>query len=434
MPSLDPLEVFLMNDSDPVLLVAGSGARSYREYLLASMARSHRLWLLDAIEPTWQSSHLAGATTVDVSDAAALVRAAREVCASRPVLGLVCYDEAVILQAAHVVAALGLHGMTVDAVRRCRDKRLTRETLREAGIPQPVSIAVSCRDEAEPCAALTGYPLVLKPRGLGASEGVIRVEDAAGLTAGFHSAQSASHPGVPTYAVGVLVEEYLDGPEISIDGFVCDGCYQALFLAHKQVGLAPFFEETEHVVMAGDPLLHDVELLSMLSAAHRALGVDRGITHTEVRFTARGPRIVEVNGRLGGDLIPYLGWLATGVDPGVVAAQLATGACPRPEPTRQGCVGIRFCYPPEDCQVRSVDLPDLDPELGIVAAVALASPGTELRLPPREYVSRHSYVICEGRDLESCRRRLESAASRLVLDWRPSPVTPEPVAAHESAR
>jgi len=155
--------------------------------------------------------------------------------------------------------------------------------------------------EAEAAAAKTGYPLVLKPRGLGASEGVVQVDDASGLADGYRDASSASHPGVPTYERGVLVEEYLDGPEISVDGYVCRGRYQAMFVAHKQVGLAPFFEETEHVVVAADPLLDDRELMDMLAAAHRALGVDGAITHTEVKFTSRGPRIVEVNA----------GWAAT---------------------------------------------------------------------------------------------------------------------------
>jgi biotin carboxylase len=411
-----------MSAADPVLLVASSGGQSYREYLLASLARRHPVWLLNPSEPTWQSRYLAGATVVDVSDPTALVAAARQVAAIRPLLGLVCYDEAVIMPAAHVVEAIGLPGMRMDAVARCRDKRRTRETLAAAGIGQPVSIAASCLEEAESAARATGYPLVLKPRGLGASEGVIRVEDAAGLPEAFAGARSASHPGVPTYDAGVLVEEFLDGPEVSIDGFVSDGTYEPLFVAHKRVGLEPFFEEVEHVVVPGDPLLRDEGLLTMLHDAHRALGVDQAITHTEVRFTPAGPRIVEVNGRLGGDLIPYLGWLATGIDPAAVAAQLATGERPGPVAENRACLGIRFAYPPKECVVTSVSVPDPDPELGIVTAAALVAPGTELHLPPREYVARYGYVICIAPDLAGCRRRLRAAATRLALEWRPLPV------------
>jgi hypothetical protein len=73
--------------------------------------------------------------------------------------------------------------------------------------------------------------------------------------------------------------------------------------------------------------------------------------------------------------------------------------------------------------VTSVSVPAPDPELGIVAAAALVSPGTELRLPPREYVARYAYAICIAPDLAGCRRRLQAAANRLALEWRPLPVS-----------
>src|SRR3712207_3123165 len=100
----------------PFLLVVGSGNQCYREYLLKSVAEHHRLWLLDANTPTWQASYVAGWTEVDVFDADRLVAAALQVAESNLVIGTLCYDEALILPAAHVVAALGLPGMSVEAV------------------------------------------------------------------------------------------------------------------------------------------------------------------------------------------------------------------------------------------------------------------------------------------------------------------------------
>ena len=408
-----------MERDTQLLLVVGSGNQHYREYLLESVASRHRLWLLDANEPTWQLRHVVGWSVIDVFDVQGLVAAARAVATTRPVVGVLCYDEALILPAAHVAAALGLPGMAPEAVERCRDKRKTRATLAAAGLPQPRSVAVSSIDEARSVATSIGYPLVLKPRALGASQGVIKVDDISQLEAAFRVASSASYPGVPTYAEGVLVEAYLDGPEISIDGFSVDGTYHPLFLARKQVGLAPYFEETGHMVTAGDELLADAGLRDHLSAAHRALGIHHGITHTEVRLTSRGPCIVEVNGRLGGDLIPYLGWLATGIDPGQVAADLATGRHPISRPSGNRSAGIRFLYPPQDCRVLSVRVPEPDPALGIHRAVALATPGMELRLPPNGYVSRYGYIICAAAAAPACAGFLEAAAGRAELTWQP---------------
>lgn len=402
---------------EAVVLVVGSGMRRYREYLLSSAGQRHKLWLLDAAEPSWQHDYVAGATVVDTRDPAALVRAAREVALHREVSGLICYDELLIESAAHVVAALGLRGMTGEAVARCRDKDSTRATLREAGVLQPRSVAVSSLPDALEVASGFGYPVVLKPRNLGASYGVSKAADADALAVAFAAADAAQLPGIPRYADSVLVEEYVDGPEISIDGFVFDGEYQPLFVARKRLGLEPYFEETGHIVDGVDPLLDDAGLRTVLVEAHRALGVDYSITHTEVRLTDRGPVIIEVNARLGGDFIPYVGWLATGIDPGHVAVDVAIGRRPVLAPSRKRTVGIEFCYPRQNCRVLSVQLPDPDRTPGLLSAEKLVEPGTEMRLPPDGYVQRYAYVICAGADRAECEDRLAAAAEGVQLEW-----------------
>jgi biotin carboxylase len=406
-----------MSSTKTVLLV-GSGEQLYREYVLSSIAREAPVWLLDAAEPTWQRPHLAGWTAVDAADASALCAAARRVASSREISGVICYDEALILPAAHVVDALGVPGMSPESVRRCRDKLATRRALARAGVPQPGAREAATLAEARAAADQLGYPVVLKPRGLGASQGVVLVNHPDRLDDAWITATSACHPGVPTYR-SVLVEECVVGPEISVDGYVAGGRYEILFLAHKYLALAPFFEEIAHIVDAADPLVEAPDLRAVLETTHAALGIDRGMTHTEIRLTASGPRVIEVNGRLGGDLIPFVGRQATGVDPGSVAASIATGGFPAVRATRSGCVGIRFCYPPEDCRVTSISVPLPDPSIGLIAAAALAPPGSEVRLPPRGYAERHAHVICEGRDRRQCASRLAAAAARVELVWEP---------------
>lgn len=327
-----------------VVLVVGSGARHYREYLLAGAARRHRLWLLDAAEPTWQRRYVVGSSVVPlldrarlVPDQAGLVAAAQEVAARREVAGVFSYDETLVVATAHVAHALGLPGATPDGIENCRDKYRSRCALRAAGLPQPRFAFVSTVDDAAEAAARIGFPVVLKPRGMGASIGVVRAGCAGDVPAAFEVAHAASYGGNPAYEGGVLVEEMLAGPEVSVDGAVVGGDYVPLFVARKTVGLAPYFEEVGHVVDAADPLLADPAFVDVLVRAHRATGYRYGMTHTEVMLTRRGPAVVEVNGRLGGDLIPHLGALATGLDPGDIAADVATATAAGTVPTR--CAG-----------------------------------------------------------------------------------------------
>lgn len=406
-------------DREGVLVVVGSGMQRYRQYLLESVATVHPVWLLDRTEPTWQRDHIAGHSVADLSDRDAVLAAARAVAASRPVLGVLSWDETLIVVTAHLAESLGLPGPSIQGIEGCRDKRRNREVLAAAGLPQPAFGWAATEGEAVELAEGIGYPAVVKPRGMGASIGVVLAGSPGEVRRSFHIAEDSSYDGAPSYQGGALVEEYLAGPEVSVDAAVVGGEYLPMFVARKQTGMFPYFEELGHTVTAGDPLLRDATFVDTLARAHRAIGFRYGITHTEVKLTTRGHVVVEINGRLGGDLIPFLGRLATGIDPGVAAARVSTGALPDLAPSRSRTVGIRFGYPPEDCEVQSVSLPEVGPVAGLLHGEALVEPGSELRLPPGGYIARHSYVICEAETQQACLERLDAALGQVELDWRP---------------
>ncbi|HEX8767809.1 MAG TPA: ATP-grasp domain-containing protein, partial [Jatrophihabitans sp.] len=345
------------NDEGLVLLI-GSGWRPYREYLLQGFARYSPLWLIDERPASWQLPYLVGSSVVGlldpqrvVADRQGLIEAALEVAKDHKVAGVLTYDELFVTVTAEVAEHLGVRGLSLSGAHNCRDKFRSRAALTEAGIAQPQYALVHDLGEALEAAARIGYPVVAKPRGMGASVGVVQADTPDDLRAAFPVAERARRAGPPVYEDGVLIEELLDGDEISIDGAVFGGEYRPFCLARKQLGAPPYFEEVGHLVDAADPLATDPGLRDLLAKAHRTLGVHDGVTHTEVRLTSRGPVIIEVNGRLGGDMIPYLGKLATGIDPGLLAAQVAAGAVPSLDPTEHRCAGIRFLYPPQDCRV-----------------------------------------------------------------------------------
>jgi biotin carboxylase len=299
-------------------------------------------------------------------------------------------------------------------VHGCRDKHSCRDRLTAAGVAQPGFELTADLDQARAAAARIGYPVIVKPRALGASMGVSLATDERELEFAYRVAHEASLVGDEPYHGGAIIEGYVDGPEISIDGAVHKGEYLPMFVARKSTGLPPFFEELGHVVDAADPLLRDEELLDLLATAHNVLGIEDGITHTEVRLSTRGPVIIEVNGRLGGDLIPFLGQLATGIEPGSVLFDVATGRRPDLEHTRAGVAGIRFGYPDHDCVVHSVTVPAEAP--GLVLASRMVEPGTTLRLPPGGYIARHSLVVCSAPDPQTCAGRLDDAAALVEVD------------------
>jgi biotin carboxylase len=257
---------------EPLLIVYGSGGRLYREYLVRSAAQRYGLWLMTTAQPTWQLPYLVGYTVVDTLSPDSAIRAAVELADQRPVAGVWCYDEVRLCQAAEVATALDRPTSPPDAVLACRDKRLSRARLDAAGVPQARSICVADLPSARVAAAEIGYPVIVKPRGLAGSEGVVLVRREDDLAEGVAAALRADFAEVPRFDEGLLVEEYLDGPEISIDAVVLDGAVRPLFIARKQLDHGDTFEETGHAVSAGDPLLTDPVVCDVLTRAHAALG------------------------------------------------------------------------------------------------------------------------------------------------------------------
>ncbi|MGH3656901.1 MAG: ATP-grasp domain-containing protein, partial [Micromonosporaceae bacterium] len=376
----------------------------------------------------WELPYLVGHTVVDTLDAEAMIVAARRLAGTEPISGPVCYDEARIEATAKVATALGLPTTPADAIGRCRDKHLTRRTLAAAGVPQARSVAVRSPEEAADVAQRLGYPVVVKPRNLAASFGVRRVDSTEDLAVAYHRARGITLPEAPEYYEdGVLVEEYLPGPEISVDVACFDGEVVPLVVAHKESGFPPAFEEVGHVVDAGDPLYRDPELAEVVTAAHRALGFHTGMTHLELKRTPDGFKVIELNGRLGGDLIPYLGQLATGVDLSLAAAAIACGRRPDLEPTVRRVAATRFCYPEREQTVGSVTIDQtlLPPE--IERSIVLAEPGQRMLLPPdgSAWECRLAQLVAVTDSITACRGLLDAATKAVTVTPTPDTTTKE---------
>ena len=396
----------------PHIILVGSGGQPYREYSFQALAGSYRLSALLPAEPTWQRPYLDGWQVADLEDEGAVGQGLAALLRSDSEEGVLTWDETALEVTALAAEKLALPHMSAQSASRCRDKYLMRSLLSDIGLATVRYGLAGSAAEAVQIAGSIGYPVVVKPRALAGSIGVVRVQDAAAMTDAFELANGATFAALPT-GHGVLVEEYLDGPEISVDSVVADCKVTCVQIARKRLGFAPLFEEVGHLVTgwADEPWAQSVRTL--VRSAHRALGVELGVTHAEVRLTSKGPRLVELNGRLGGDFIPYIGRCATGIDLVIAAAELSLGHRPHVVADRQRAAEVRFLYPEHDGIVRRVELAGARAVAGITDAAVLAEPGTRLLMPPRQVIPRLAALIAVADDPQACASALDLAESEV---------------------
>jgi biotin carboxylase len=400
----------------PLLLIIRTGKREFREYLLRSITPHYRVHMFVVTPPSWELEYVDGFTRVDTGDVDAMVKAAQEL---EDIAGVLCWDEARIPHAAEVAKALGLPG-DPSYIARCRDKQLTRQALAAAGVPQPGSQRVETVEEALAAAHAFGYPAIIKPTDLALSAGVVKVHDDEDMMAAFDHVSALKHGGIPDWRPTILVEEFAVGEEISVDTAVHHGEIYPLCLAHKEIGYAPYCIEVGHYVYSDEPLLHDPQLLGLLQDIHAALGFTDGVTHTEIMLTADGPKVIEVNGRLGGDMIPYLGLQAAGVDTGLAAAAVACGRAPEVVRDRNRVAAVRFFYPAqEDTVIQSIrfDFGGQGAPAAVDQLALLPDIGSVKSPPPRGTVAgRIAFATAIAQTADECRLALDAAEKALRVN------------------
>jgi biotin carboxylase len=403
----------------PKLLYLGVGGEgdSKRYIAEALSSQGYDLVVLSRRLPAWIASCTLHGESVDLTRADAanrVVAIAREYAVD----GVFTCDEAYVELAADVARALRLPGLTPEAAMLCRDKHAMRRRLRRAGVPSPHSIMIGSLAQARDAADMIGYPVVLKPRNLGGSVGVVRADGPADVERFFAVALDAHIAGFKPLS-GLLVEDYLDGPEFSVESVSANGVTTICGITEKVLGFPPFFEETGHFARRVDALdPGDARLAEVTRSVHEALGVTTGVTHCELRVTTDGPYVVEIAARPGGDRIPLITKLASGIDLIAAAAAVATGGQPDLEPVMARVAGVRMVYPRHDGVVERLEARRLRPGL-LVEVGWYAAVGQSVALPPRGYLCRLAYLIATGETREEVARLLDDGESALDIEITP---------------
>jgi biotin carboxylase len=307
--------------------------RSFGALAIAEAARGtcELVWIVDTTDPEVASMVRLLRRLGPVVDVAAmpLEEAASSVAALRPD-GILALADTLLLWSAELAQRLELPFIAPEVARRLTDKHAQRTALRDAGLPVPGFWRIPDAADAEGWAVLAReatFPALLKPRQGEGSREVTAVHSLAEL----RSLLAASAQAAGSEPAQLVLEEYLrdrsgGGPfasYVSVESLVCAGRISHLAITGRFPLAEPFRETGFFIPSALDPE-DQRAVLEVASAAVGALGVSIGCLHTEIKLTPDGPRVIEINGRIGGGVPEMLGH-ATGVELLPLAMRLALG-------------------------------------------------------------------------------------------------------------
>ena len=337
--------------------------------------------------------------------------------------------------AASAARRLGLAANGPEAMAAAANKLAMRERLAAAIDPpvlQPRFLAVPHRlDPARVAALVTapggeGFPCGVKPLMLSASRGVIRADDPATLAAALaRLGRLLDDPAVaridPQAADLILVESYVPGAEVALEGLLSRGNLEVLALYDKPDPLeGPFFEETIYVTPSR--LAPDTQdrIVRATAAAARALGLETGAVHAELRLDEGAPVVIELAARSIGGLCSRTLRFEGGLSLEDVVVRHALGGRPAPVRERRPS-GVMMI--PIPARVPSVlqKIGGLDEARAVpgVSEVVISARVGETVVPLPEGASYLGFIFADADHPAGVEAALREAAARLGFQFAP---------------
>jgi biotin carboxylase len=396
-----------------------------RSALVAARRLGYAVDLLAPALPPHAAGLVRDFQAVDTGDYDAALAAAVELAGRGGPAGVLTWGDLGVELTARIADRLGLPGLSPAAARRARHKVEMKAAAAPTGLVGR-NARVTGPADLPPALAAVGFPAVLKPAAAAGSFGIFEVRDAAQARAAYDRL-AALLPDVPAPWRGggageLILDEYLDGPEFSVEGWVAGGAVTIAAVTDKTT-TDPYHLEVRHVLPAALPGADEAAVRAGAEQVVRALGLDHCAFHLECKLTPRGVRLIEVAGRPGGDYIAsHLVPLATGIDLHAACVRIACGQRPpEPEPGRL-YAGVRFVLADRPGRLAGVD--------GLAEALALSRveqvfpelpPGAPVRLPPADFESqRVAAVLARAPSHAEVVETLEAAAAlvspRIVPD------------------
>lgn len=398
------------------LLVLGSGGPRQRFIFQKLKSLGLRIVLLNK-DNNWANRYADAFIEADVYDHGECAARVEEYLRSNRIDGALSFWEETIPLSAALCDRFGWVGGPLDAALNARNKLRTRKALEAAGLSRysvPFAEVRSVRDLSRETTRI-GFPCVLKPAWGSASQFVVLLEnldDAKDAFEYIRANMTAKFDPVYSYGTEILLEKYLPGAELDVDLLLQDGKVRFHAFTDNFPTAAPFFVETGDAM----PSRHEDEDLAavfgMAVEAARALGLKDGALHVEARIGQEGPRLIEVNPRMGGDYL--YDWVKTvwAVDLIEESARIALGLRSDPKSPKEPLTHLvgKYLIPSSSGVISGMKAPSEDrfDRRKVHDVTLLKEPGDPVLVPPEGFEAI-GWVVGKGDTYAEAELNLDEA-------------------------
>lgn len=304
---------------------------------------------------------------------------------------------------------LHLHSINYETAVKATDKYDMIKAFKEHNVPSPWYVAVDTLEELKAHEADVFFPCIIKPTDNAGSHGVAKVHDFQELLDNYEYAHSCSRHGK------VIVEEYLEGPEVSVEVMVVDGMVNILQITDKITTEAPHFVELGHTQPSRLPADTQQQIRKVTEMACKSIGIDKGPAHVEMKVTKRGPVMIELGARMGGDNITtHLVPLSTGIDMVGSTIKVAMGEQPNIEPTLHCGSAIRYFEVPFGI-IKAIDGVEEAQKIPGVKQITFTKEVGEESTPIHCSNDRIGFVIAQGATAENAVKTCKDAMKAITI-------------------
>ena len=398
----------------------------------AFLAAAERLGLevvrvLDLPEPLAEYWHVElGLDFTRPEEVAAALAAALRARPEGGVDAILAIDDSGTLVAALAAARLGLPHNDPASALAARDKVVMRQRLAAGGVPVPAFRRFPGTDDpaavAQAVGETIGYPVVVKPTRLSGSRGVIRADNPAELIAAFtRTLRILVADGHAPEQAELIVEEYLPGLEVALEGLLTGGELRVLALFDKPDPLVgPCFEETIYVTPSRLPAATQDAIAARTAEAAAALGLREGPVHAELRINERGVWPIELAGRSIGGLCSSVLEFGTGLSLEELILRQAVGL-DLPDTARTGlAAGVMMIPIPHAGLLKAVHGVDDACAVPGVTGIEITAKLNHPIVPLPEGAAYLGFIFARSPAPEEAEAALREAHARLRFDIRPT--------------